>query len=121
MQKNAEDAVAAHMAKLQAEFFVQNTPERNPTTPFLDLDDGQIEGIMNRAMKSSARWRALKRQGKSEKEIRDSFNKKTGMTVLTGTAILTKRHSNDPIGFHSLLQNLFTYGHDVHGATNRPY
>ncbi|MCQ6512993.1 hypothetical protein NPN18_24815, partial [Vibrio parahaemolyticus] len=38
MQANAEDAVRKHMTKLQAEFFHQNTPDRNPTAPFLDLD-----------------------------------------------------------------------------------
>lgn len=81
MQKNAEDAVEAHMKKLQAEFFVQNTPERNPTTPFLDLEPEEIEGIMERAIKTSPRWRVLKRQGRSEKEIRDSFNEKVEMTV----------------------------------------
>src|SRR5690606_17713602 len=37
MQKYAEDAVAKHMARLQAEFFHQNTPDRNKTAPFLDL------------------------------------------------------------------------------------
>jgi len=81
MQKNAEDAVEAHMKRLQAEFFVQNTKERNPTTPFLDLEPDEIKGILERAMKSSPRWRFLKRQGLSEKEIRDSFNEKTEMTV----------------------------------------
>ncbi|NQZ43182.1 MAG: penicillin-binding protein [Flavobacteriaceae bacterium] len=81
MQKNAEDAVEAHMQRLQAEFFVQNTPERNPTAPFLDLEREQINSIMERAMKSSARWRAMSRQGKSEKEIRASFNEPTEMTV----------------------------------------
>ncbi len=81
MQQNAEKAVEAHMAKLQAEFFVQNTPERNPTTPFLDLETFEIDNIMERAIKTSQRWRALKRQGVSENEIRASFKKKTDMTV----------------------------------------
>ncbi len=81
MQQNAEKAVEAHMAKLQAEFFVQNTPERNPTTPFLDLETFEIDNIMERAIKTSQRWRALKRQGVSENEVRASFRKKTEMTV----------------------------------------
>lgn len=81
MQKNAEDAVVAHMKKLQAEFFVQNTKERNPTTPFLDLEKFEIDNIMERGIKTSARWKALKAQGKSENEIRASFKKKIGMTV----------------------------------------
>ncbi len=81
MQKHAEDAVEAHMTKLQAEFFNQNTVERNPTTPFLDLETFEIDNIMERAIKTSQRWRALKRQGVSENEIRASFRKKTDMTV----------------------------------------
>ena len=81
MQHNAEMAVEAHMKKLQAEFFVQNTPERNPTTPFLDLEKHEIDNILERAMKSSARWRTMSRAGKSESEIRASFKKKTEMTV----------------------------------------
>ncbi|WP_350289445.1 transglycosylase domain-containing protein [uncultured Croceitalea sp.] len=81
MQKNAEDAVVAHMKKLQAEFFVQNTKERNPTTPFLDLEKFEIDNIMERAIKTSSRWKALKAQGKSENEIRASFKEKVNMTV----------------------------------------
>ncbi len=81
MQKNAEEAVETHMKRLQAEFFVQNTPERNPTTPFLELETYQIDNIMERAMKNSARWRSMSRQGKSENEIRTSFREKTEMTV----------------------------------------
>jgi penicillin-binding protein 1A len=81
MQANAEEAVNEHMTKLQAEFFHQNTPDRNPTAPFLDLTPGETNSIMERAMKTSERWRIMKDQGKSEKEIRDSFTKKTEMTV----------------------------------------
>ncbi|MFX0555973.1 penicillin-binding protein 1A [Maribacter sp. CXY002] len=81
MQANAEDAVYEHMKNLQAEFFHQNTPDRNPTAPFLDLTDEETNSIMDRAMKTSERWRIMKASGKSEKEIRDSFSKKTEMTV----------------------------------------
>ncbi len=81
MQKNAEDAVTAHMKKLQAEFFHQNTPDRNKTAPFLDLEQSQINSIMRRAMKNSDRWRSMKRAGKSEEEIEASFKVKTDMTV----------------------------------------
>lgn len=81
LQKNAEVAVQEHMKRLQAEFFVQNTKQRNSTTPFTDLEQHQIDNILERAMKNSARWRAMKREGKSEKEIRASFRKATKMTV----------------------------------------
>jgi penicillin-binding protein 1A len=81
MQRNAEQAVESHMKRLQAEFFVQNTPDRNPTAPFLELETFEIDRILERAMKSSPRWRVMKKQGKSEKEIRASFKEKTEMTV----------------------------------------
>ncbi len=81
MQKNAEDAVGAHMKRLQAEFFHQNTPERNPTTPFTDLERGEINRILERAMKNSDRWRKMKAEDKSEEEIRASFKVMTEMTV----------------------------------------
>ncbi|WP_419213291.1 penicillin-binding protein 1A [Maribacter sp. X9] len=81
MQANAEESVYQHMANLQEEFFHQNTPDRNPTTPFLDLTPEETQGIMERAMKTSDRWRLMKEEGKSEKEIRESFDKKTEMTV----------------------------------------
>ena len=81
MQANAEESVNEHMTKLQAEFFHQNTPDRNPTAPFLDITPEETNSIMERAMKTSERWRIMNDQGKSEKEIRESFTKKTEMTV----------------------------------------
>ncbi len=81
MQKNAEDAVYAHMKRLQKEFFHQNTVKRNPTTPFLDLEKEEIASIMRRAMRTSERWRVMKANGKSEEEITKSFDQETEMTV----------------------------------------
>nr|WP_297784528.1 transglycosylase domain-containing protein [uncultured Allomuricauda sp.] len=81
MQRNAEEAVQEHMSNLQAEFFHQNTPQKNPTAPFLDVSRGAIDTIMQRAMRRSARWRHLKREGLAEKDIAASFNEKTEMTV----------------------------------------
>lgn len=81
MQANAEQAVQEHMKKLQAEFFHQNTPDRNRTAPFLDLEKEEIDRIIEQAMKTSNRWRLMKGEGKSEKVIRASFTKKTDMTV----------------------------------------
>ena len=48
MQAYAEEAVTKHMPRLQAEFFHQNTPERNQTAPFLDLTKKEIEALMKR-------------------------------------------------------------------------
>ena len=81
MQKYAEDAVARHMPRLQAEFDNQNTPDRNKTAPFLDLDANEIKDLMNTSMERSERWRVMKSQGKSEKQIRDSFQKPVEMSI----------------------------------------
>ncbi|WP_282160116.1 penicillin-binding protein 1A [Ulvibacterium marinum] len=81
MQQNAEDAVAEHMKNLQAEFFHQNTPERNPTAPFLELSQEETDGIMERAIKNSDRWKKMRAAGSSEKEIRESFTKPVELTV----------------------------------------
>lgn len=83
MQKYAEEAVAQHMPKLQAEFFHQNTPKRNPTAPFVDLDRNEINDLMNRAMKRSERWRVMKKEGKTDKEIEASFSKPVQMKVFS--------------------------------------
>ncbi len=81
MQKYAELAVARHMPRLQAEFFNQNTPERNKTAPFLDLSKDEVDNLLNTAMTRGERWRILKKAGKSEKEIRASFYKPAKMTI----------------------------------------
>ena len=81
MQEYAEDAVALHMPRLQTEFDHQNTPDRNKTAPFLELDKSEIKKLMNDGMKRGERWRILKNQGKSDKEIRASFEKPTEMRV----------------------------------------
>ena len=81
MQQYAEDAIQQHMTRLQAEFFHQNTPRRNPTAPFLNLTQGAIDTLMQVAMKRGERWRILKKAGKSEEEIKTSFYKPTKMTV----------------------------------------
>lgn len=82
MQKYAEDAVQQHMSKLQAEFFVQNTPKRNPTAPFLDLTAGAIDTLMQRSIKQSERWRHMKYDLKiNEDIIKKSFYKPTQMSV----------------------------------------
>ncbi len=81
MQQYAEDAVAQHMPRLQAEFDNQNTPKRNKTAPFLELDKTEITKLMNDGMKRGERWRILKKQGKSDKQIRASFEKPVEMRV----------------------------------------
>ena len=81
MQEYAEEAVTAHMENLQKEFDRQN--EKNKTAPFRDITEKEIETIINSAMKRSDRWREMKKAGKSEKEIIESFNTKTQMRIFS--------------------------------------
>ncbi|TWO33927.1 penicillin-binding protein [Seonamhaeicola sediminis] len=82
MQQYAEDAVQQHMPRLQAEFFHQNTPKRNPTAPFLELTRGAIDTLMRKSMKQSERWRHMKYDlKKSDEEIKASFQKPVEMKV----------------------------------------
>ncbi|MCC1485516.1 penicillin-binding protein 1A [Winogradskyella immobilis] len=82
MQQYAEDAVAQHMPRLQAEFDHQNTPKRNATAPFLELDNEEIKSLMRTGMKRSERWRHMKYDlKKSDEEIIASFDKPVQMDV----------------------------------------
>ena len=81
MQANAEAAVQGHMKNLQKEFFNQNTPKKNPTAPFLDLEPEQEQAIIDRAIRTSERRRQMREKGHSEEKIRSSFKIKTQMTV----------------------------------------
>ena len=88
MQTFAETATKEHMANLQAEFFVQNTPRRNRTAPFLDLEPRRNqEPVMRHSMRRSERWRKMKYDlKKSNEEIRASFEKPAPMKIFSWTA-----------------------------------
>lgn len=82
MQTYAENAVQQHMPRLQAEFFNQNTPKRNPTAPFLELEKEEIDALLKRGMRQSERRRHMKYDlKKSDKEIEESFYKPVKMSV----------------------------------------
>ena len=83
MQTYAENAVKEHMSNLQDAFFEQNTPKWNPTAPFLDLTEKEIERLMEQAMKRSERWRKMKLAGKTEDDIKASFEEKTAMKIFS--------------------------------------
>jgi penicillin-binding protein 1A len=81
MQTYAENAVKEHMSNLQSAFFEQNTPKWNPTAPFLDLTEKEVERLMNQAMRRSERWRKMKLAGKTEDDIKASFEQETTMKI----------------------------------------
>jgi len=83
MQTYAENAVKEHMSNLQDAFFEQNTPKWNPTAPFLDLTEKEVDRLMGQAMMRSERWRKMKLAGKTEDEIKASFEQKTAMRIFS--------------------------------------
>jgi penicillin-binding protein 1A len=81
MQLHAEEAVEAHMANLQEEFFQQAKDNKN--APFVNISEAETKRIMDKAMKSSTRWTVMEAMDKSEEEIIASFKQKTKMKVFT--------------------------------------
>ena len=83
MQTYAENAVREHLSNLQDAFFEQNTPKWNPTAPFLDLTEKEVERLMDQAMRRSERWRKMKLAGKTEDDIKASFAQETAMKIFS--------------------------------------
>ena len=83
LQQIGETAVDAHMANLQEEFFLQNTPTENPTAPFLDLREGEIDTLLHNKARRSERWRKMRASGKDEDAIWASFQKPVEMEVFS--------------------------------------
>ena len=83
LQQIGETAVDAHMANLQEEFFLQNTPTENPTAPFLDLREGEIDTLLHNKARRSERWRKMRASGKDEDAIWASFQKPLEMEVFS--------------------------------------
>ena len=82
MQKYAEEAVSEHMQDLQKSFFREK--RRKSYAPFsMDLTNEDIDGIMNRSMRQTDRYRGLKKQGFNENDIRKVFNTPVAMRVFS--------------------------------------
>ena len=83
MQAIGEAAVDEHMKNLQKEFFKQNSKKINPTAPFLELREGEIDTLIERTAYRTERWRKMKLAGIEEAEILASFYQKTPMRIFT--------------------------------------
>ena len=82
MQKYAEEAVSEHMQELQKSFFKEK--RKKSYAPFSqELSSEEIDGIMNRSMRQTDRYRALKKQNLSESETRKVFNTPISMRVFS--------------------------------------
>jgi penicillin-binding protein 1A len=81
IQEHAEEAVQAHMKNLQKQFFEEQKDNKN--APFLKITPEETKRIMDKAMRSSERWRVMKDLDKTEDEIIASFDIKTKMKVFS--------------------------------------
>lgn len=83
MQKYAEDAVYQHVVKdLQPAFNRENRYKAN--APYSSTaTKATIKNILERSMRQTDRYRALKKAGATEEEIRKSFNTPVDMSVFT--------------------------------------
>lgn len=87
MQKYAEEAVHEHLSRdLQPLFDKEKAYKKN--SPFSnDMTLEQIEGVLNRSIRQSERYRVLAKAGLKDDEIRKTFNQPVEMQVFTWKGI----------------------------------
>jgi len=82
MQRYAEEAVSEHMQAQQKSFFRELKKKKN--APFSrTLTQDEVDGIMNRSMRQTDRFRNMKRAGYSTDSIFASFKEPREMQVFT--------------------------------------
>ena len=87
MQQYAEEAVSEHMQALQKTFFRE---KRNKSyAPFSqDLTPEDVDAIMTRSMRQTDRYRALKKQGLNDSDIKQVFNTPVAMRVFSYNGLI---------------------------------
>lgn len=84
MQRYAEAAVREHlMGTLQPQFDREKNGKGPYTTNSAELGNVSVKQLIDRAIRQSERWRAMKEGGCSESEIYAAFDKKTDMRVFS--------------------------------------
>ena len=83
MQRYAEEAVLQHVGHyLQPAFSKEN--KAKPNAPFTNaLTASDVKGILNRSIRQSERYRAMKEQGATEDEVQKAFRTPVEMSVFT--------------------------------------
>lgn len=104
MQQYAQEAVQEHMSNLQSYFFKEQ--KNNESAPFYDLEEEQVISIYTRARKRSERYRKMKKNGYSKKQIDSAFDAKTDMRVFSWNAqreVDTILSPNDSIQYYKTI------------------
>ena len=87
MQRYAEEAVSEHMQAQQKAFFRELKRKKN--APFSkQLTQEEVDGIMNRSMRQTDRYRIMKRAGYSHDSIMAAFRTPREMQVFTYDGII---------------------------------
>ena len=121
MQQYAEEAVSEHIQDLQKSFFREK--RRKSYAPFSkDLSLEEIDGIMNRSMRQTDRYRALKKQGMSETEIKKVFNTPVDMHVFSYNGLIdTTMTPMDSIRWNKHFLRCGFMSMDVHSGAVKAY
>ena len=121
MQQYAEEAVSEHIQDLQKSFFREK--RRKSYAPFSkDLSPEEIDGIMNRSMRQTDRYRALKKQGMSETEIKKVFNTPVDMHVFSYNGLIdTTMTPMDSIRWNKHFLRCGFMSMDVHSGAVKAY
>ena len=83
MQRYAEEAVHSHVAQYLQPIFNKRKLTDSAFPYSGDLSAADVKRILDRAMRQSERYRAMKSDGCSDDEIRAAFRTPTEMTVFT--------------------------------------
>ncbi|MBQ6727120.1 MAG: transglycosylase domain-containing protein [Bacteroidales bacterium] len=83
MQRYAEEAVAEHMGNEIQPAFERELKRRKNNSPFVKVSQDQINAYLTSAMRNSDRYRNMRDEGMSEKEIRKAFDQKVRMRIFT--------------------------------------
>ena len=82
MQRYAEQSVEEHFVSMQANFMKTLKYKKNPPFANNTLQE-DINRSLNQAMRNSDRYRMLKKEKKSDAEIKESFNTPAEMTLFS--------------------------------------
>jgi penicillin-binding protein 1A len=124
MQRYAEEAVAEHMAVIQAQFY--ESKKNRKRFPFSNLvRESDVKEIISRAVKSSDRYRSLKNAGYSESEIMKNFNDSIEMTVFSWTGdnneVTVKMTPLDSIWYYKSILRVAFMAMEPHSGRIKAY
>ena len=121
MQQYAEEAVNEHIQDLQKSFFREK--RKKSYAPFSkDLTPEEIDGIMNRSMRQTDRYRALKKQGMSETDIKKVFATPVAMHVFSYNGLIdTVMTPMDSIRWNKHFLRCGFMSMDVHSGAVKAY